>query len=122
MAEYPVGGGPERRSQVRRQTEVGDHVQLPVRVVSDDRPAWRRHPVVRLADEPIGNLLGIERLVGFPDGLDDGIAVVETSAKGADVALEPGREIGPPAAAGSARRDVKLRGIGFTDGNGRQCC
>ena len=37
----------------------------------------RGNPVLRLADQPLGDLARIERRVGLADGLDEGVAAVE---------------------------------------------
>ena len=55
------------------------------------------NPVVRLTDQPLGDLLRIERFVGFADGLDDGVAMLEPSPEGTDavpLAGPPNQRVG----------------------------
>ena len=83
VTEDPVGRRPERRTKIRRQPGVGNHVELSVHIMGNNCPARRGNPVIRLPDQPLGDVLGIERFVGFTDGLDNGVAMLETSPEGA---------------------------------------
>ena len=64
-----------------RQSLVGQHAELSVHVVRDHRPAGRRNPVVGLRDQPVGDLLRVERRVGLADGLDQRVAPLDARAQ-----------------------------------------
>ena len=68
------------REAAWRQSDIGNDIELAVGVVGDHRPARGRNPVLCLANEPVGDLFRVERLVGFADGFDEGVAMVQPGA------------------------------------------
>jgi hypothetical protein len=98
---------------VGRQSEVSNHVELTVPIRGDDGPAGGRIQSFAWRTSHSATFFGIERFVGFPDGLDDGVAMFETGTKGPEARLQAGRKIGAPACRGrrAMQREASTKSV-----------